>query len=60
MKPHEAWLRKVEDAESLTPFGTSFRAPDIIFEPEATEVSGAIEQARHILMFVRKKMISVV
>lgn len=44
----------IEDAETLTPYNTAFRYPDIILEPDMADVTDAIEKAERILKFVKE------
>jgi HEPN domain-containing protein len=45
-----------EDAITLTPYATLFRYPDILLEPEVSEVESAIEKSENILRFVEKEV----
>lgn len=45
-----------EDTEILNPYDTEFRYPDAILEPDIEDVREAIEKAKNILSFVKKKI----
>jgi hypothetical protein len=43
----------LDHARTLTPYGTAFRYPDIVLEPDKGDVLDAIEKASDVLSFVR-------
>ena len=46
----------LNDAKNLTPYNTAFRYPDIFLEPDKEDVLDAIEKAKKILDYVKRKI----
>ncbi|MBI5745579.1 MAG: HEPN domain-containing protein [Nitrospirae bacterium] len=46
----------LDDAKHLTPYNTAFRYPDIYLEPDEEDVLDAIEKAKKIFDYIRRKI----
>jgi len=46
----------LDDAKELTPYSTAFRYPDLMADPEESDVIDAIQKAANILNFVKGKL----